>query len=278
MHFTKMEGAGNDYIYFDCFENDIRNLSNLKQLIIKYSDRHFGIGADGVVLICPSEKVDAKMIMYNADGSEGNMCGNAIRCVGKYVYEKGICKKNTLKIETRSGIKDLKLDIQNNIVKYVTVNMGSPVLKCKEIPVISKEETFISKKINVDGQTYIATCVSMGNPHIIVFANNIDNLDLEKIGPKFENHKLFPERINTEFVEILNNTSIKVRVWERGSGETLCCGTGASASVVASVLNNKVKENKEIKVTMKGGNLFITFNGKEVVMKGPATEVFSGKI
>ena len=218
MKFTKMHGIGNDYIYFNCFEEKIKNPGELS---IKLSDRHFGAGGDGIVLILPSDKADFRMRMFNADGSEGKMCGNASRCVGKYLYEKVLTKKTSIKLETLSGIKVLDLKVVNEKVVSVKVNMGKPIVEAKNIPVISDEEEVINRELIINKEKYNITSLSMGNPHCVVFMDNIHNLDLEKIGPYFENNEIFPDRINTEFVEIINEKYIKMRVWERGSGETL---------------------------------------------------------
>ncbi len=276
LHFTKMHGTGNDYVYINLFEEKVEDPGALS---VRISDRHFGIGSDGLILIAPSEEADCRMIMYNADGSEGEMCGNGIRCVAKYAYEHGIAKDTHMTIETKSGIKTLELTVEDGIVTYVQVNMGRAILKPEEIPVAAKGDTFVSKPIVVDGREYLATCVSMGNPHCVIFMSGIDELDLEKIGPKFENHELFPNRINTEFVEVLNEHTIKMRVWERGSGETISCGTGTCASTVAAVLNGHCKQGEEIEIQIRGGKLYDTYleNG-EVLMKGPATTVFEGVI
>ena len=276
LHFTKMHGTGNDYVYINLFEEKVEDPGALS---VRISDRHFGIGSDGLILIAPSEEADCRMIMYNADGSEGEMCGNGIRCVAKYAYEHGIAKDTLITIETKSGIKTLELTVEDGIVTYVQVNMGRAILKPEEIPVAAKGDTFVSKPIVVDGREYLATCVSMGNPHCVIFMSGIDELDLEKIGPKFENHELFPNRINTEFVEVLNEHTIKMRVWERGSGETISCGTGTCASTVAAVLNGHCKQGEEIEIQIRGGKLYDTYleNG-EVLMKGPATTVFEGVI
>ena len=276
LHFTKMHGTGNDYVYINLFEEKVEDPGALS---VRISDRHFGIGSDGLILIAPSEEADCRMIMYNADGSEGEMCGNGIRCVAKYAYEHGIAKDTHMTIETKRGIKTLELTVEDGIVTYVQVNMGRAILKPEEIPVAAKGDTFVSKPIVVDGREYLATCVSMGNPHCVIFMSGIDELDLEKIGPKFENHELFPNRINTEFVEVLNEHTIKMRVWERGSGETISCGTGTCASTVAAVLNGHCKQGEEIEIQIRGGKLYDTYleNG-EVLMKGPATTVFEGVI
>ncbi|MBO5485834.1 MAG: diaminopimelate epimerase [Eubacterium sp.] len=269
-----MHGTGNDYVYINLFEE---NVPNPEELSIRISDRHFGIGSDGLILVAPSEVADCRMRMYNADGSEGAMCGNGIRCVAKYAYEHGIVKDTHITVETKSGIKTLELTVEDGLVTYVQVNMGKAILKPAEIPVAAEGEDFIARKMVVDGKEYTATCVSMGNPHCVIFTEGIDDLDLEKIGPKFENHELFPDRINTEFVEIIDEHTIRMRVWERGSGETISCGTGTCAATVASVLNGYCKQGEEVEVQIRGGKLYDTYleNG-EVLMKGPATTVFDG--
>lgn len=276
LHFTKMHGTGNDYVYVNLFQETVKDP---EKLAVKISDRHFGIGSDGLILIAPSKTADCRMIMYNADGSEGAMCGNGIRCVAKYAYEHNIVDKTQLQIETKSGIKFVDLTVEDGIVTYVKVNMGKAVLRPSEIPVKAEGEDFISRMISVDGVDYKATCVSMGNPHCVIFTKDIEKLDLEKLGPGFENHELFPDRINTEFVEILDGHTIKMRVWERGSGETISCGTGTCASTVAAVLNGYCKRGEEIEVRIRGGKLYDTYqeNG-EVWMKGPAATVFDGVI
>lgn len=274
--FTKMHGTGNDYVYVNLFEEKLENPSEFS---VKISDRHFGIGSDGLICIAPSDTADCRMIMFNADGSEGAMCGNGIRCVAKYVYDHGIVKKDKITIETKSGIKHLELTVQNGKVVYVRVNMGQAILRPEEIPVKDEGEDFIARNISVGGKDYVVTCVSMGNPHCVVFTDGIDELDLEKTGPLFENHPLFPDRINTEFVEVIDRHTLKMRVWERGSGETISCGTGTCATTVAAVLNGYCDRGEEIEVKLRGGALYDTYleNG-EVLMKGPATEVFQGEI
>ena len=277
MKFTKMHGIGNDYVYINCFEEKIVPEEMIDD-IIAMSDRHKGIGSDGVIFIMPSEVADARMRMFNADGSEGKMCGNGIRCVGKYVYEHGISHNNPLRIETASGIKTLNLEVVQSNVESVTVDMGIPILDSKLIPVDLDMEQVINYPLVVNNQEYLITCVSMGNPHCVIFTEGIDYLDLEKIGPLFENNPVFPERINTEFVEIIDDKTMKMRVWERGSGETLACGTGASASVVAAIYNNVFTRDQEIKVILKGGELYITLTSdNHVFMRGSATEVFTGE-
>lgn len=276
LHFTKMHGTGNDYVYVNMFTETVEDAA---ALAIRLSDRHFGIGSDGLILVAPSEVADCRMIMYNADGSQGAMCGNGIRCVAKYAYEHDIVHSENITVETESGIKSLVLTVEGNQVTYVRVNMGQAQLKPADIPVIAQGETFINQSLMVDNKEYKATCVSMGNPHCVIFAENIDDMDLEAIGPKFENHKWFPDRINTEFVEIVDEHTIKMRVWERGSGETISCGTGTCASVVAACLNGYCTQGEEIEVQVRGGKLYDTYmkNG-EVLMKGPATTVFDGEI
>lgn len=276
MKFTKMHGISNDYIYVNCFEEKVENPEKVS---IYVSERRTGIGSDGLVLIMPSDKADFKMRIFNADGSEAMMCGNATRCIGKYVYEKGLTDKTEITLETNSGIKYLTLFPENGKVESVRVDMGKAILIPKDIPVKSEKERFISEPVNVDGREYKITCVSMGNPHAVVYMDNIDSLELEKIGPSFENHELFPDRINTEFIEVIDSETLKMRVWERGSGETFACGTGACASVVASVLNGYCEMGREVTVHLRGGDLKITYNNDEtVIMKGPAAIVCDGDI
>lgn len=276
LQFTKMHGTGNDYVYVNLFTETVEDPS---ALAIRVSDRHFGIGSDGLILVAPSEMADCRMIMYNADGSEGAMCGNGIRCVAKYAYEHGIVHSDKITVETKSGIKSLNLTIENDKVTYVEVNMGQAILKPADIPVAAEGERFVGQPLVVDGTEYKVTCVSMGNPHCVVFTTGIDELDLEKIGSGFENHVSFPDRINTEFVEIVDEHTIKMRVWERGSGETISCGTGTCASVVAAVLNGYCKQGEEVEVQIRGGKLYDTYlETGEVMMKGPATTVFDGEI
>ena len=276
MEFTKMHGIGNDYIYFNCLENEIENPSELS---IKLSDRHFGVGGDGIILILPSKVADFRMRMFNADGSEGEMCGNATRCIGKYVYEKGLTSKKEITLETLAGIKYLKLNIVNNLVESVEVNMGMPILKPKDIPVMIDKDIVINEEVKIGNSKYNITTVSMGNPHCIVFMDSLDDLQIEKIGPVFENHSLFPQRVNAEFVEVIDEKTLKMRVWERGSGETYACGTGACAVTVASVLNGFCKRDEEITVKLLGGDLKIKYaNDGLVYMTGPAEFVFEGRI
>lgn len=276
INFTKMHGCGNDYVYIDCFKQEI---SNPEQLSIDLADRHFGVGGDGIVLICPSEVADAKMRMFNADGSEGKMCGNAIRCVGKYLYDNKYTDSKEVKIDTLSGVKTLQLQVEDGLVEGATVNMGKPILNPKEIPVLWDKDQVIHEKLMIEDKEYEVTCVSMGNPHCIVYCEDVDAIEIEKIGPKFEHNPIFPERTNTEFVQIIDEKTIKMRVWERGSGETLACGTGACASVVATVLNNFAKKETNITVKLRGGNLIIRYCKDETVyMTGSATKVFEGVV
>ena len=275
LRFTKMQGAGNDYIYFNCFDHQVGSPESLAVLL---SDRHFGIGGDGVVLICPSQKADARMRMFNLDGSEGKMCGNAIRCVGKYLYEEGIVKKQDMTIETLSGIRPLHLYVQSGTVTSVTVDMGKAILNPDQIPVNLPGVDAVGRTITVGDKEYEVTCLSMGNPHCVVFCNNLDNLPLSEIGPLFEHHPLFPQGVNTEFVRVLDRTTIQMRVWERGSGETFACGTGACAAAVASVLRGHCLENKDITVKLLGGELMIRYTPQAVFMTGKAQRVFEGTI
>ncbi len=275
LHFTKMHGCGNDYIYINCFDIEI-NLS--QSLVVQLSNRHTGIGGDGVVLILRSNIADAKMRMFNLDGSEGNMCGNAIRCVAKYLYDNGIVKKEEMRIETKSGVKELQLFIKNDYVYSVKVNMGKAELAPEKIPVKLKGESIISKPITIGEVEYSITCVSMGNPHAVNFVENVANLDLQKIGPTFENNPLFPEKVNTEFVELSGRNNLKMRVWERGSGETQACGTGACASAVAAVLNGHCDKDTDIKVQLPGGELIIKYTEEAVFMTGNCEKVFEGVI
>ncbi|MCX8074837.1 MAG: diaminopimelate epimerase [Clostridia bacterium] len=278
LDFIKMEGAGNDYIYFNLIA-DNTNEDIIIQNIEKLCDRHFGIGSDGVVFVLKSDISDFKMRMFNSDASEASMCGNAIRCVAKYVYENKYIDKENFSIETLSGAKNISLEVLNKEVINVLVDMGNPEIKSELIPVISNEPTFINKSIYLDGVEYRVTCVSMGNPHAVIFVDNVDNIDIESLGPRFEKNSIFPRRTNTEFVQFLDEKSIKMRVWERGSGETLACGTGACACVVAAVLNDVFKKDQKIKVILKGGTLEITYlSSEKVIMSGPARVCFTGKI
>ena len=273
--FVKMQGCGNDYIYFDCLEEELPQPEKWSR---KLSDRHFGIGGDGIVLICPSETADAKMRMFNADGSEGKMCGNAIRCVGKYLYESGAVPKKDMWIETLSGIKRLILTTSGSQVLSVTVDMGSPILGAREIPTLFNLDTVIDHPLKVNGEAYRVTCVSMGNPHCVVFLNEVESLPIATIGPQFENHSMFPERINSEFIHVIRRNELRMRVWERGSGETWACGTGACAAVVAAVLNGYCDEGADVTVHLNGGDLIIRDVGETVWMTGAAVKVFEGTV
>ena len=275
MKFTKMHGAGNDYVYVDCTKEELANPSMVSKYI---SDRHFGIGSDGLILIKSSNKADFFMEMYNADGSQGKMCGNGIRCVGKYVFDNGLTDKTTVKVDTLSGIKILDLIVEDGRVTSAKVNMGSPILIAKDIPVITDSEKVIAQDIEVNGKTYQMTCVSMGNPHAIVYVDSTDDLKIQEIGPYFEMNERFPEQVNTEFVQVVDRKNLKMRVWERGSGETLACGTGACASLVATVLNGLCDDTAVLHLI--GGDLKITWdqNADIVYMEGPATTVFTGEI
>ncbi|NLK78164.1 MAG: diaminopimelate epimerase [Clostridiales bacterium] len=276
MKFTKMHGIGNDYVYVNCFNETIKDPSAVSKYV---SDRHFGVGSDGLILIKPSKVADFQMDMYNADGSQGEMCGNGIRCVAKYVYDYGLTDKTNISVETLAGIKHLDLTIENGKVALVKVNMGSPELVPEKIPVVAEGERAIDVPLEVKGKTYQMNGVSMGNPHCVIFMEeDVRELDLESMGPDFENHKRFPKRINTEFVNVLDENTLRMRVWERGSGETLACGTGACATAVAAILNGLVQ--KEVTVKLLGGDLKIQWNGGDapVYMTGPATTVFDGII
>lgn len=276
MKFTKMQGLGNDYVYVNCF---VEKVENPNELAKKISDRHFGVGSDGLILILPSLVADCKMRMFNWDGSESEMCGNGIRCVAKFVHDKGIVDKDTITVETLAGIKTIKLTLdQNNKASMITVNMGSPIFNPNDIPVISDEEIVKNLKIKVIDKEFIFTCVSMGNPHAVTFVDDLENFDVKKYGKILEKDKYFPKRANIEFVQVLDENNLKMRVWERGSGETFACGTGTCASVVASFLNDKCGRDN-IKVELLGGNLYISWNEADnnVYMTGPAEFVFEGE-
>ena len=275
MKFTKMQGLGNDYVYVNCFEEKIENPS---ELAVKVSDRHFGIGSDGLILIRPSEVADFRMTMFNADGSESEMCGNGIRCVGKYVYDYGLTDKTEVSVETLAGIKYLKFIIKDGKVDMVTVNMGEPILKPELVPVVGEGDAVIDSPIEVAGKEYKMTCVSMGNPHSVVFVDDVDNFPLHEVGPLFEHHRAFPRRVNAEFCQVIDRTHARMRVWERGTGETLACGTGTCATAVACILNGKTED--EVTVTLLGGDLIIRWDREEnvIYMTGPARVVFDGEI
>lgn len=275
MKFTKMHGLGNDYVYVNCFEEKIDNPPAVARFV---SDRHFGIGSDGLIMINPSKTADFEMEMYNADGSRGEMCGNGIRCVAKYVYDYGLTDKTQISVETLGGIKYLDLTVEDGKVSLVKVDMGKPELEADLIPIISEREQVIDEPIEVDGKEYHMTGVSMGNPHAVIYVDDVKGLDLEKIGSKFENHERFPKRINTEFVHCIDRQTVEMRVWERGSGETLACGTGACAVAVSSILNNLT--DTQVTVKLLGGDLQIEWDQKKnhVFMTGPAKVVFDGVI
>ena len=275
MKFTKMHGLGNDYVYVNCFEEKIDNPPAVARFV---SDRHFGIGSDGLIMINPSKVADFEMEMYNADGSRGEMCGNGIRCVAKYVYDYGLTDKTQISVETLGGIKYLDLTVEDGKVALVKVDMGKPELKAELIPIVSDNEQVLDEPIEVDGKEYRMTGVSMGNPHTVIYVDDVKNLDLETIGPKFENHERFPKRINTEFVRCIDRHTVEMRVWERGSGETLACGTGACAVAVASILNDLT--DTQVTVKLLGGDLQIEWDKEKdrVFMTGPAKVVFDGVI
>ena len=279
--FIKMEGLGNDYVYIDCLKQDIKNKHDLAKFV---SDRHFGVGSDGLILIKESKIADFKMQMFNSDGTEAEMCGNGIRCVGKFVYDKKLTSKKNLTIETLAGIKNLELNISNGKVDTVKVDMGEPIFNPAQIPVedVKKVKSkdvkeFYKVEIEVNGKLKELTCVSVGNPHAIEFIKSTKDLEIEKYGPVIEKDKHFPKKVNVEFIEIVNKTYIKMRVWERGSGETLACGTGACASVVASILNGYT--DRKVTVELLGGKLEIEWNKEDnhIYMTGPATKVFEGE-
>jgi len=270
-----MQGCGNDYVYVNCFQEEINDRPAFS---VKISNRNFGVGSDGLICICPSEIADFKMDMYNADGSSAQMCGNGIRCVAKYVYDKGLSNKTELTVETLAGVKNLKLNVEEGLVKTVRVDMGVPELRPQFIPIAEHGRNFINRSVIVGEEEYFVTAVSVGNPHAIVFVPDVDSLDLSVLGPKFENHPLFPERVNTEFVQVIDRDTLKMRVWERGSGETLACGTGATATLIASVLNGHT--GNAATVHLKGGALFIEWDRDtdRLYMTGPAVMVFDGEL
>lgn len=273
MRFTKMQGIGNDYIYINCFEEQVDDPAALS---VRLSDRHFGIGGDGIILIKPSKNGDAEMDLYNADGSRAKMCGNGIRCVGKYVYERGIAQKDVLKIDTQSGVKTLYLDVDNGHVRSIRVNMGQPGLTPEAIPTTLPGVE--NQTINAAGQDWTATCVSMGNPHCVIFVDDVEHFPLETVGPALEHHPVFPERANIEFVRLCGENEVEMRVWERGSGETWACGTGACAVTVACALTGRT--GRRVLVHLRGGDLEIFWNEltNEVEMTGPAEFVFDGEV
>lgn len=273
VQFTKMQGCGNDYVYVSTFDQMISDLSAFAK---KWSDRHFGIGGDGVIFICPSDVADAKMRMFNEDGSEGKMCGNGIRCVAKFVYDHGIAKKDVLQIETLSGIKTIQLRFDGGEVVGASVDMGKADLLPASIPVLLPGDRIINHSFEIGSTRYQINCVSMGNPHCVVFVNDTKAINLPEIGPEFEKNPIFPEQVNTEFVRVIDRTHLEMRVWERGSGETFACGTGACASVVAAVENGFCDKSSPVTVHLLGGDLEITYTDECVVMNGPAKTSFWG--
>lgn len=274
MKFTKMHGCGNDYVYVNGFTEKV---ADKPKAVVALSDRHFGIGSDGVIFINPSQQADFEMEMYNADGTRAEMCGNGIRCVGKYVYDHGMTDKTSITVESFGKVKYLDLTVENGKVVKVKVNMGKPELTAKDVPVVSVHEQVIDEEIIVKGKSYRMTCVSMGNPHAVVFMDDVEHLAIEEIGPYFENHERFPNRTNTEFVQVIDDSHVKMRVWERGTGETLACGTGCCATAVACVLNHLT--GAHVTVQVLGGEIEIYWDQKEnlVYMTGPAVTVFEGE-
>lgn len=273
LRFTKMQGCGNDYVYISTFDQTVEDMSSVAK---KLSDRHFGIGGDGVIFVCPSDVADGKMRMFNEDGSEGRMCGNGVRCVAKFLYDHGLARKETLTVETLSGIKTISLTMESGEVVGATVDMGKAETNPSHIPVLLEGEEIVDRPITFGDREYRVTCVSMGNPHCVVFADDVRGIPLEQIGPLFERNPLFPESVNTEFIRVIDRTHLEMRVWERGSGETLACGTGACASVVAAVKNGYCDKNTPITVTLLGGDLRIVYGDETVLMEGPARTVFEG--
>ncbi len=277
MKFTKMQGCGNDYVYINGFEEKVPQ-EKKEELVRRLSERHFGIGSDGVIFINPSKIADFEMEMYNADGSRAEMCGNGIRCVAKYVYDKKMTTEKEFTIESFEKIKHITIIEENGIAKLIKVGMGQPELRTEKIPAIYDADMVISKPIEVEGKIWQGTCVSMGNPHVVLFVDEVANMDLESIGPKFENHQMFPKRTNTEFVKVLDKNTVEMRVWERGTGETLACGTGCCATAVACILNEKT-ENKVL-VKVLGGEILVEWDreSNEIYMTGPGEFVFEGEI
>ena len=277
MKFTKMHGCGNDYVYIDGGTERIAP-EDKPDFVRRASDRHFGVGGDGVIFINPSEEADFEMEMYNADGTRAEMCGNGIRCVGKFVYDKGLTNKTDISVISAGKVKYLTLFLQDDKVDQVKVDMGAPELTARLVPVVSENEQAVDEPIQVQGVTYQMTCVSMGNPHAVVFMEDVESLDIEKIGPHFENHERFPNRTNTEFVEVIDRNTVRMRVWERGTGETFACGTGACATVVACVLNGLTEET--VTVELLGGSLTVTWDREadSIYMTGPAETVFEGEL
>lgn len=277
LRFTKMHGISNDYVYFSTFDQEIDNPG---ALAVRLSDRRTGVGGDGIILVCPSDIADAEMRIFNADGSEAMMCGNGIRCVGKFVYDKGLVPpdKTAVTIDTLSGVKTLMLTVKDGKVQTVRVDMGAAVLTPANIPAVYDGDRMINAPLTVGGKVWNVTAVSMGNPHCVTFVGDVDGLELEKIGPSFENHPAFPNRVNTEFVRVIDDRTLQMRVWERGSGETWACGTGACATVVAACENGCCKKGEDITVHLRGGDLVINYTDETVVMTGPAATVFEGEV
>ena len=275
MRFTKMQGIGNDYVYVNCLEEQVENPSSLAKIV---SDRHFGIGSDGLILIRPSAQADFFMEMFNADGSRSEMCGNGIRCVGKYVFDHGLTSKTEIDVNTLAGVKHLVLHVEDGRVASVTVDMGEPVLDPELIPVNAASSPVVGEPVEVSGVPYAMTCVSMGNPHAVVFVDDTAGFPLHEVGPAFEQHPVFPRRVNAEFVQVINRSEVNMRVWERGAGETLACGTGACATTVACVLNGLTED--EITLHLLGGDLRVRWDraANRVFMTGPAATVFEGEL
>lgn len=275
MKFTKMHGCGNDYVYVNCFKETVENPGEVAKFI---SNRNFGVGSDGLILICPSEIADFRMKMYNSDGSEGAMCGNGVRCIAKYVYDYGLTDKTYVTLETKAGIKYLDMTVEDGKVSMVKVDMGAPITKPADVPVVSDKDIVLDESLVVAGKEYKITCVSMGNPHCVTFIDDTDTLEIEKVGPLFENHEIFPDRTNTEFIQVVDRKNIKMRVWERGAGETLACGTGTCASVYACILNGYT--DKSVDVHVLGGTIHIDYDEEKntIFMTGPAAVSFDGEI
>lgn len=270
-----MHGCGNDYVYVNCFEEKVDDRPAFAK---KVSDRHFGVGSDGLICICPSDKADFRMDMYNADGSCAQMCGNGIRCLARYVYDRGLTDRDSFVVETGAGLKTVWLGISGGKVESVRVCMGRPEFESSKIPVITDSPSFIAKSMEANGMAWTVTCVSMGNPHAVIFVDDVDWLDLSAIGPQFENNPIFPERINTEFVQVVDRSALKMRVWERGSGETLGCGTGSAASLAAAVVSGKC--DNRVRMQLRGGELVVEWDRSEnlIYMTGPAEYVFDGEL
>jgi len=273
MKFTKMHGCGNDYVYVNGFTEKV---ADKPKAVVALSDRHFGIGSDGVIFINPSQQADFEMEMYNADGTRAEMCGNGIRCVGKYVYDHGMTDKTSITVESFGKVKYLDLTVENGKVVKVKVNMGKPELTAKDVPVVSVHEQVIDEEIIVKGKSYRMTCVSMGNPHAVVFMDDVEHLAIEEIGPYFENHERFPNRTNTEFVQVIDDSHVKMRVWERGTGETLACGTGACAAVAAAIENGLCSANETVTVKTRGGDLLVKYTYDNIFLTGNAEMIFTG--